>query len=94
MEKLLQLVAVFGLSLGAIFLRLVVLTKVWALVAVPMGAPQLDLLHAYGLTLICSLANERQHQKSDGELKTAIAAVANSIVGSLIVWLVTYLIFG
>lgn len=94
MEKFLQLVAIMGLSLGSFILRLVVLTKVWALVAVPLGAPHLDFIHAYGLMLICNLTQDYKPTKSDGELSTALANIITSIIGSLLVWGVAYWIFG
>lgn len=93
LEKVLQWIAVIGISIGAFFFRLTVLTKIWAYVFVPMGAPQITLLQAYGVVILVGLIGAKP-EKSETEIDKLFHASLASIVQSLVSWGFAYWIFG
>jgi len=93
LEKVLQWIAVLGISIGAFFFRLTVLIKIWAYVFVPMGAPQLTLLQAYGVVMLVSLIGAKV-EKSKTEIDKMFIASITNIVQSLVSWGFAYWIFG
>lgn len=93
MNKFLQIVGLIGLAIGAFFLRLIVVTKAWGYIAVPMGAQQLTLLQAYGFLLLVGLATGVQESQEKG-LEAATKKIVSHLVSSLMTWGLAYWIFG
>lgn len=94
MDKFLQWLAIIGLSLGAFFLRLVVLTKIWGYIAVPLGAPHIGLVAAYGITLIIRLITSKYQEVEKKGVERAFVEITHSVIESLIFWGIAYWIFG
>ena len=93
------IVGLIGLSLGiaGFFLKLFVITKLWTLIAVPMGAPSIDQWQAYGIVLIAGLAlsdvvmnkQDREGKSSERLMRLGVA----SIIAPLFTWGIASLIF-
>lgn len=86
-----------ALAIGGFFLKLHVITRLWLMIAVPMGAPPIDKWQAYGLVLITALAlsdivmnkKDNEGKASDRLLRLGVA----SIVAPLMSWGIALLIF-
>lgn len=98
MNKLLQGIAILGLGLGSIMLRLFVIVKVWGYIAVPMGAPPVNNLQAYGLTVLASLLYSNYQKTPNTSKKRTVeesfTTLLTHLLRTLISWGVAYWIFG
>lgn len=91
MNKFLQEVALFLLSIVALFFRLSVLCKMWAMVCVPMGAPELDISHAFAVSLMFELFNPMLTKAdTDDSEKSQLTRIFYVFGISGISWLLCY----
>lgn len=93
-EKALQWIAVAGISIGALFLRLLVITKIWFYLFVPMGASQITTLQAYGVTMLIQLICSKMEETREKQLDKVFLITAHNIGQSLVSWAIAYCIFG
>ena len=86
-----------ALAIGGFFLKLHVITKLWAMVLVPMGAPHIDKFQAYGLVLIAALALSdvvMNKKDSDGKPSEKLLRLGVAgIIAPLMTWGIASLIF-
>ena len=93
------IIGLVGLSLGicGFFLKLFVITKLWTLIAVPMGAQPIDQWQAYGVMLITILAlSDVTMDKKDNDGKASerlLKLGVGSIIAPLVTWGIASLIF-
>lgn len=92
--KLLGTIALVALS---IFYTLFVLSKIYALTIIPLGAPALDNWQMYGVLLFVS-ATTLSHQvvtySQDKEKNALVSRVITHAIGLALLWGLTYLIYG
>lgn len=99
MKTALAWIGVIAFNIGAMYLKLFTFVKIWALIAVPLGAPQIGLLHAYGACLLFAHFSGDSHldnvKKNDDDdaIDKAVRRFTFSIVGSLVSWGLAYLLF-
>jgi hypothetical protein len=93
MNVFVKITAFIALTLISIFVRLYVLTRLWDYIAVPLGAPHIGILTAFGVSLIVSWLAQDYREKPEMPASKLLSATANSILGSLIVWAIGYFIF-
>lgn len=98
MDKFLKYVGVGVLGVASVLFQLWVFTKVWAIIAVPMGAQQIGMWQAWGLSILMgyfavpSLAMKADKNGEEGIAKI-ISAIITTVWGSLICWTFAYLFF-
>ena len=86
MDKLVPFLNSLAIVVLLVIYRLFVITKVWTLVVVPLGAPAIGLKVAYGIALLVSAVSGVPETKSVNAWATA---------GSLtITWIFAHLFFG
>lgn len=92
MDKVLKVVGLLSLGILATFYRLFVFTKVWALTVVSLGAPQIGLLQAWGISMVFTVFTP-----VDSRQDTTLKKVQDAVSGILtitIIWFIAYLVFG
>lgn len=55
MEDILKAIGMIALVITSIFYQLFVFTKIWSYVAVPLGAPAIGLMTAWGIGLVIGI---------------------------------------
>lgn len=93
MDKILQLLAVMGLAILSAFFRFFVFIKLWGYIAIPMGAPQIGLMGAFGISLLVGHLTAEYKENKDGT-EEALKKVVYSFLSSAIAWGFGYWIFG
>lgn len=94
MDKLLQILALIGFSLLAFFFQMFVLIKLWGYVAVSLGAPAIDLAHAFGISLIFGLFTPLPGKMEQSGTDLAILRIVHSVVGSALALGIGYMVLG
>lgn len=97
-QNLVLALIALALMVGVFFFKLFIFTKIWALIAVPMGAPAIGMLGAYGVSILTGYFNMDTliDKKNDDEkplLTRAYTRVFVSFFGTLIVYGLTALFF-
>lgn len=92
--------ALFGIAIYTLsfFLKMYVLTRIWALVLVPLGLPQIDQWQAYGLTVLTSLATSealisKEPIKDKSVDSKLLSMSVHSIIHSLVAWAIVSILF-
>jgi hypothetical protein len=95
MNKFMAWVGLILLSVAAFFLRLHVLTILWGYIMVPIGAPKIGWLTAFGLTLMIALVTTdyKPEEEKYKTLESLAQRTISSILGSILTAGVAYLIF-
>ena len=93
------IIGLIGLVLYVVgfFLKLFVLTRLWALILVPMGAPEITKWQAYGVILVASLAVSdvalTKQDRDDSNSQKLLRMGVGGIVIPLISWGLASILF-
>ncbi len=96
MSKVMQLLGLIVLIVLGIWLDLFVLTKIWALTVVPLGAHAIGLPQAWGIKLFvnaCTPDKEREEDKKP-DIGDSVSKVVRRALSMLLLWGIAYLFFG
>jgi hypothetical protein len=91
MEKVFKFFGVLAVCFLAVFYRMFVFTKVWELTVVPLGAPQIGLMQAWGLSFAFSIFLPIDSKAED--LKKKMQDLASGMLSITILWGLAALIF-
>lgn len=100
MKTLLKWLFTLSLAVFTFFFGLFVFTKIWTLIAVPMGAPQITKWQAYGVAVLVghfivpSLSMYAKEKSTAVGPDRIIKFCLNNIGCHLSGWLIAYLMFG
>jgi hypothetical protein len=91
MNTFYKVVALLALGLLATFYRLFVFTKVWALTIVPLGAPHIGLLQAFGVSLAVAMFTPVDSKQEPTKKKMQDAA--SGLLSITLLWGIAALVF-
>lgn len=101
MNLLTKLILGVALCIGTVFFNLYTFVKIWALIAVPMGAQPIDMWKAYGVLMLVShiitpmlYFYAKKSKDLQGSVDMLVKFSIESSTGFLINWLLAYWIFG
>jgi hypothetical protein len=99
MEKVAVWIVALAMAFGSFFLGLWIYVKVWALIAIPMGAHPITMTQAYGVATLAGFflapALSRYVEDKEGEgYERVMKLSAYATMSHLISWLMAYWIFG
>jgi hypothetical protein len=91
MDKVFTFLGLFAFGLTATMVRLFVFTKVWALTVVSLGAPQIGMLQALGISFLLGVFQKIDTTTED--LKKQVSDTLSGVLSALLIWGLAALIF-
>lgn len=98
MDKVILWTVALALAVGSFFANLTIYIKVWALVAIPMGAKAIDFKESYGIAtlvimpLVPSLMRYVEDEKGEAYERVMKVSIGSALA-SLVSWGIISLIF-